>query len=155
MMQMVEHLKLKYLNPLSANPPKRSNTLKQFFAKLPTNCLSVFDHFVGLVLKGLRNHRSSNHCPTHTFFQIYEKLCGSRYAGLPRNAKLIQFFQKFSLEYDEIFPKPLKKPQISRKLYFLSSKYLRARDVKYDPTASFIYPILTFIYFQTHLEALK
>ena len=66
-MQMVEHLKLKYLNPLSANPPKRSNTLKQFFAKLPTNCLSVFDHFVGLVLKGLRNHRSSNHCPTHTF----------------------------------------------------------------------------------------
>ena len=40
-------------NPLSANPTKWSNTLKQFVGKL-TNCLSVFDHFVGLVLKELR-----------------------------------------------------------------------------------------------------
>ena len=41
------------VNPLSANATKWSNTLKQFAGKLPTNCLSVFDHFVGLVLKGL------------------------------------------------------------------------------------------------------
>ena len=41
------------LNPLSANPIKWSNTLKQFVVKLPKNCLSVFDHFVRLVLKGL------------------------------------------------------------------------------------------------------
>ena len=41
------------VNPLSTNPTKRSNTLKQFVGKLPTNCLSVFDHFVGLALKGL------------------------------------------------------------------------------------------------------
>ena len=40
-------------NPLSANPTKWSNTLKQFVGKLQTNCLSVFDHFVGLVHKGL------------------------------------------------------------------------------------------------------
>ena len=33
-------------NPLSANITKWSN--------LPTNCLSVFDHFVILALKGLR-----------------------------------------------------------------------------------------------------
>ena len=38
-------------NPLSANPTKWSNTLKQFFGKLLTNCLNVFDHFVGLALK--------------------------------------------------------------------------------------------------------
>ena len=36
-----------------ANPTKWSNTLKQFVGKLPTNCLSVFGHFVGLALKGL------------------------------------------------------------------------------------------------------
>ena len=42
------------LNPLSANPIKRSNTLKQFVGNLPTNCLSMFDHFVGLALKGLK-----------------------------------------------------------------------------------------------------
>ena len=36
------------LNPLSANPTKWSNTLKQFAGKFPTNCLSVFDHFVTL-----------------------------------------------------------------------------------------------------------
>ena len=46
------------LNPLSANITKWSNTLKQFVGKLLANCLSVFDHFVGLVLKGLRPNTS-------------------------------------------------------------------------------------------------
>ena len=32
--------------PLSANPTKWSNTPKKFVGNLPTNCLSVFDHFV-------------------------------------------------------------------------------------------------------------
>ena len=41
------------INPLSAKFTKWSNTLKQLVGKLPTNCLSVFDHFVGLALKGL------------------------------------------------------------------------------------------------------
>ena len=43
------------INPLSTNPTRWSNTLKQFvkFGKLPTNCLSVFDHFVKLAFKGL------------------------------------------------------------------------------------------------------
>ena len=40
-------------NPLSVNFTKWSSTLKQFVGKFPTNCLSVFDHFVGLALKGL------------------------------------------------------------------------------------------------------
>ena len=44
---------LVFINPLSANPTKWSNTLKQFIGNLPTNCLSVFNHFVGLALKGL------------------------------------------------------------------------------------------------------
>ena len=42
-----------YLNPLSANPTKWSITFKQFVGNLPKNFLSVFDHFVGLALKGL------------------------------------------------------------------------------------------------------
>ena len=41
------------VNPFSANPTRWSNTLKQFVGKLPTNYLSVFDHFLGLALKGL------------------------------------------------------------------------------------------------------
>ena len=41
-------------NPLSANFTKWSNTLKLFVGKLAANCLSVFDHFVGLALKQLR-----------------------------------------------------------------------------------------------------
>ena len=44
-------------NPLSANSTKWSNTLKQFVGNLPTNCLSVFDHFVGLALKGLKKNK--------------------------------------------------------------------------------------------------
>ena len=43
----------KFFNPLCANFTKWSNTLKQFVGNLPTNCLSVFDHFVGLAFKGL------------------------------------------------------------------------------------------------------
>ena len=43
-------------NSLSANPEKWSNTLKQFVGNLPTNCLSVFDHFMSLALKGLKTH---------------------------------------------------------------------------------------------------
>ena len=39
-------------NPLSANLTKWLNTLKKFAGNLPTNCLSVFDHFEGLALKG-------------------------------------------------------------------------------------------------------
>ena len=41
------------INPLSANPTKWPNTLKQFVDKLPVNCLSVFGHFANLALKGL------------------------------------------------------------------------------------------------------
>ena len=41
------------VDPLSFNPTKWPNTLKQFFGKLPTNYLSVFDHFVKLALKWL------------------------------------------------------------------------------------------------------
>ena len=43
------------LNPLSAKFIKWSNTLKQFVGKLPTNCLSVFDHFSGLALIRLKS----------------------------------------------------------------------------------------------------
>ena len=39
-------------NPLSSSLIKWSNTLKQFVGKLPTNCLSVFHHFVGLARNG-------------------------------------------------------------------------------------------------------
>ena len=44
------------IKPLSANFTKWSNTLKQFVGKLPTNCWSVFNHFVGLALKGLNGY---------------------------------------------------------------------------------------------------
>ena len=42
-----------HISPLNANPEKWSNTLKQIVGNLPTICLSVFDHFMNLALKGL------------------------------------------------------------------------------------------------------
>ena len=42
-----------WANALSSNPTQWLNTLKQFVGNLPTNCLIVFDLFMGLVLKGL------------------------------------------------------------------------------------------------------
>ena len=58
--QITEYIKLEEIifgkfNPLSANPEKWP--IKQFVGKLPTNCLSLFDHFVKLALKGLRLRR--------------------------------------------------------------------------------------------------
>ena len=44
---VITHVNGKF-NPLSANPTKWSNTHKQFACKFPTNCLSVFDLFVGV-----------------------------------------------------------------------------------------------------------
>ena len=41
------------LNPLSANPTKWSNTLKQFVGKSRRIVFSVLGHFVGMVLKGI------------------------------------------------------------------------------------------------------
>ena len=41
------------INPLSTNLIKLSNTLKQLVGQQLTNYFSVFDHFVGLALKGL------------------------------------------------------------------------------------------------------
>ena len=49
----LSYVQSKIPNPLSANPTKCLNTLKQLVGNLPTNCLSVFDHFVRLTLKGL------------------------------------------------------------------------------------------------------
>ena len=46
------------VNPLSANPTKWSNILKQFVGSLLTNYLTLFDHFAGLALKGLTHFRS-------------------------------------------------------------------------------------------------
>ena len=51
------------LNSLSTNPKKWSNTLKQFVRNLPTICLSVFDYFVGLALKGLTTNRYRHNTP--------------------------------------------------------------------------------------------
>ena len=42
------------IKPLSASSTNWSNTLKQFVGTLPTNCLSVFDHFVLSALKELK-----------------------------------------------------------------------------------------------------
>ena len=46
-------------NPLNAKFTKCANTLNQFVGKLPTNCLSVFGHFVGLAFIGCS---SSTYC---------------------------------------------------------------------------------------------
>ena len=53
-MESLKSMKIFVVNPLSAIPTTWSNTLKKFVGNLPTNCSSVFDHFVKLALKGQR-----------------------------------------------------------------------------------------------------
>ena len=58
------------INLLSANPTD----------KLPTNCLSVFDHFVGLVLKGLSEFKIT------TYLQVSQVL---RSLNIMKSGKII------------------------------------------------------------------
>ena len=70
-----------FIKPLNAKFIKWSSTLKQIVGKLPTICLSVFDHFSGLALKGLRlilimyifRNNSNNKKPTKTNKQTKKK----------------------------------------------------------------------------------
>ena len=63
------HREAKRFNPLSFNPTKCLNTLKQFVGKLLTNCLSVFDYFVELPLLGFKSTQESfsYNCHNHLF----------------------------------------------------------------------------------------
>ena len=64
--EKLDHLYLVYhfAVPLSTNFTKWSNTLKQFVSKLPTSCFSVFDHFMGLAHKELKNMSKGFCCRT-------------------------------------------------------------------------------------------
>ena len=59
-------------NPLSSNPTKWSNTLKQFVGNLPTNCMTLFECFVKLALKGLNFEQIS--WPLY-FYRIFFSSC--------------------------------------------------------------------------------
>ena len=59
------------INPLSANITKWSNTLKQFVGKLPANCLSEFEHFVGLALKRLNAPELLNDLLVQVTIKLY------------------------------------------------------------------------------------
>ena len=48
------------LNPLNSNPTKWSDKLKQFVDNFLSNCLSVFDHFMLLAVKGLNKQNISS-----------------------------------------------------------------------------------------------
>ena len=58
------------VNPWSANPRKWSNTLKIIHRLLLTNFLSVFDHFVGLVLRGLNLYGKVYSISEKTFLPV-------------------------------------------------------------------------------------
>ena len=72
------------LIPLRVNPTRWSNVLKQFVGKLQTNCLSVFNQFVGLALKWL--------CLQNQNYDInfYKYACKSIHKIL--NSKLVHIF---------------------------------------------------------------
>ena len=69
---------LLFPNPLRANFTKWSHTLKKFVGNLPTNCLSVFDHFMGLAVKGLINLEKQELLrktrKTSKLFEYFEKI---------------------------------------------------------------------------------
>ena len=59
---LIKSLSIFSFNPSGVNPTKLSDTLKKFVGYWPTNCLSVFDHFVGLALKELKTNIQDGFC---------------------------------------------------------------------------------------------
>ena len=77
----LKHNALTLLAPISQN----GQTLKQFVGNLPTKCLSVFDHFVGLALNGLTHWASKPFLYDIVFFggqhqYVYDFLIWDGYA---------------------------------------------------------------------------
>ena len=58
------------LNSLSTNPKKWSNRLQQFVSSCRRIVLSMFDHFVGLTLKGLKSE-SLESCNKWSYFEFW------------------------------------------------------------------------------------
>ena len=54
----IKDTRVRFASPFKRQPHKMV-ILKQFVGTLPTNCLSVFDHFVRLVFKGLNVTRKT------------------------------------------------------------------------------------------------
>ena len=106
---MKETSSLKWINPLSTNPTKWSNTLKQFVGKPPTN-LSVFDHFVGLALKGLTACFSAIvHGSVFSF--VYQrkrfvslKLTSGRHKSLCKNSRVDHLAEFLFCKVQLVFP---------------------------------------------------
>ena len=99
----------KIFNALSANPAKWSNTLKQFVDNLPTNCLSVFVHFMKLAFKGL-----------NVFYRMgvvekSEKSQGKCLCCSPASVTLACNFIKLELHHGHF---PRNTPNFSRNSYF-------------------------------------
>ena len=82
------------INPSIANPTKWPNTLKQFVDKLLTNCLSVFDRFVKLALKGL-NMRDAPLTLDNKFQQYSYNL-----QYWPKSLGILQSFSRGLIDYE-------------------------------------------------------
>ena len=84
-----------FMNPLSVNSTKWSN-IQTIRWLLPTNCLIVFDHFVGLTLKGLKNSSFRNYRRGHNAYLgpcetcIIELFCKNSW----RVSAISKFFKK-------------------------------------------------------------
>ena len=81
----------RYFNLLSTNPTKWSNILKQFVGNLPTNCFSVFDHFLWLTLKWL-NH-------VHLSLTVIPSSCRRFFVAVHKNKKAKSYMTTFCIRF--------------------------------------------------------
>ena len=85
-----------HFNLLSANPTKWSNALKQFVSKFPTNCLSVFDHFLGLALKGLKRFSIFDFITLYDLLQFLLPFMNSKLIVLRYFLLILDLFKEHS-----------------------------------------------------------
>ena len=98
---------LQYVNPLNADFTKWSNTLKQFVGNFPTNCLSVFDHFLRLALEGLRKKCRNCFCV----------LCDAKHLDILRGSSHVCCYLFLLTQYP--FLVPISRHDITLKNFFI------------------------------------
>ena len=99
------------INPLSSNPTKKVNHTQTTRRLLQTNCLCVFDHFVGLTFEGLNTYHQCTTKWTKQFWLI----------TLPTSIRLLSSGKGILLPYVNICLQKLTK----RKNYTLAKSIFK------------------------------
>ena len=99
-LKISKFLSLHEFDPLSTNPTKWVKHIQAIRRLLPTNCLSVFDHFVELALEGLSSVQRRSRTLSNIDNTVFLK-------KVRDGENMLTIFAKTSTMFDSVLNTPL------------------------------------------------